>query len=96
VNIGSKGDEKAFWPPKPATLHDYMFQRGGSKGMFRTANSLFRDYLTHYVMALRNPQTYSESRVKRTIAIYYWGVRTRWALRAFNWLPEKLIGRKII
>lgn len=96
VNIGSKGDEKSFWPPKPATLHDYLFQKGGGRKAFRTANAIFRDYLLLYVMELRNPRIYPESRVRRRVALYYWGIRTRWALRAFNLIPEKVIGRKII
>lgn len=96
VNIGSKGDEAAFWPPKPATLHDYMFQKGGGRGKFRLANVIFRDYLFLYIMKLRNPRVYPEGRVKRAVSLYYWGVRTRLAFGFFNFIPEKLIGRKII
>jgi hypothetical protein len=96
VNVGSKGDEIRFWPPKPATLHDYMFQKGGSHKDFRVANTIFRAYLLLYVMDLRNPRIYSEGRVRRGVAWYYWGVRTRWAFRAFNLIPEVVTGRKII
>jgi len=96
VNIGSKGDETKFWPPKPATLHDYMFQKGGCREDFKIANKIFRDYLLLYLMPLRNPRTYSERRVRRAVGYYYWGVRTRFAFRAFNLIPLVLIGKKII
>jgi len=49
-----------------------------------------------YVVELRNPHVYSENRVRRAIACYYWGVRTRLALRFFNLIPEMLTGRKVI
>jgi len=85
VSLGSAGDEKHYWPPRPATLHDFQFGHGGGEGRFRMTNALFRDYCEMLILELRDPKRWSERQVKRRVRLVYWAVRTRVARRHFTW-----------
>jgi len=85
VSLGEPGDEAKFWPPKPATLHDYLFSIGGGLGRFRVANRIFRDYMRLYVPRLTDPKLWPWWHIEWKIELYAGVVDSTLGARHFNW-----------